>query len=232
MSFNEVVLRVICSFFVLFILTRLMGKKEISQLDVFTFITAITIGNIAASITTAKTLDIGDGIIGLIGWAVLTIIMGYLSLKSKTARRVILGEPIILIRQGKIMENALKKARLDTEQFQGMLRNENIYSLKDVEYAIFEIDGSLSIMKSKDVKTKKNKTWKKTLLFPTSTAVVSDGEVNEDALSDLSLDKKWLMAQLDRVGIKSISDVFFVEVQTDGSLYIDYRDDHFNEEEN
>jgi len=82
MSFNEVVLRVICSFFVLFILTRLMGKKEISQLDVFTFITAITIGNIAASITTSKTLDIEDGIIGLVGWAVLTIIMGYLSLNT------------------------------------------------------------------------------------------------------------------------------------------------------
>ncbi|WP_088014734.1 DUF421 domain-containing protein [Gottfriedia acidiceleris] len=231
MSFNEVALRVICSFFVLFILTRLMGKKEISQLDVFTFITAITIGNIAASISADKTLDIEDGIIGLVGWAVLTIIMGYLSLKSKTARKIILGEPIILIRQGKIMENALKKARLDTEQFQGMLRNENIYSLKDVEYAIFEIDGSLSIMETKDVKTKKNKTWKKTLLFPTSTAVVSDGEVNEDALSNLNLDKKWLMAQLEKVGIKSISDVFFVEVQTDGTLYIDLQDDHFNEEE-
>ncbi|PEJ47747.1 hypothetical protein CN692_24670 [Bacillus sp. AFS002410] len=231
MSLNEVLFRVICSFFVLFILTRLMGKKEISQLDVFTFITAITIGNIAASLTTSKTLDIEDGITGLVGWAVLTIIMGYISLKSKSARRLILGEPIILIRQGKIMENALKKAKLDTEQFQGMLRSENIYSFKDVEYAIFEIDGSLSVMKTKDVKTKKNKAWKKTLVFPTSTAVITDGEVNEDALSDLNLDKKWLNAQLERAGIHSISDVFLVEVQTDGSLYIDYREDQLNEVE-
>ncbi|WP_088071826.1 YetF domain-containing protein [Gottfriedia luciferensis] len=229
MSFNEVFFRVTCSFFVLFLSTRLMGKKEISQLDVFTFITAITIGNIAASVSTEKTLSIKDGILGIIGWTVYTILMGYISLKSKTARRFILGEPIILVRQGKIMEEALKKARLDTDQFQGMLRNENIYSLNDVEYAIFEIDGSLSVMKTKDIKTKKNKIWKKTLLFPTSTVVVSDGKVNEDALTELNLDKKWLYAQLERAGIQSISDVFFVEVQTDGSLYIDYRDDHLKE---
>jgi len=229
MGFGEVFFRVTCSFFVLFILARMMGKKEIGQLDIFTFITAITIGNIAASLSTDKTLDIEDGILGLVGWALYTILMGYISLKSKSARRIITGEPIILIRQGKIMEEALKKARIDTDQFQGMLRNQSIFSLNEVEFAIFEIDGTLSVMKKKDVKTKKNKTFTKTLLFPTSTVIIADGQIVQESLNDLGLDRNWLDKQLERAGVKSISDLFFVEVQTDGTLYIDYRSDKYDE---
>ncbi|MDD1515349.1 hypothetical protein PVA20_24445 [Priestia sp. CNPSo 3706] len=113
MSYTEVSIRIVCSFFVLLLLTRLMGKKEISQLNVFTFITAMTIGNIAASLSTAKNLEIDKGVFALCGWAVLTILMGFLSLKSKTARRIITGDPIIVIKQGKVMEKSLKKAVLD-----------------------------------------------------------------------------------------------------------------------
>lgn len=230
MSYFEVIIRVIYSFFVLLILTRLMGKKEISQLNVFTFITAITIGNIAASITTDRDLKILNGILGLIGWALLTILMSYFSVKSKVARKLIVGEPLILIRDGKIMENTLNKVHLDTTTLEGMLRSKDIFSLKEVEFAIFEIDGSLSVMKKQDSqKGKKGKMWKKTMLFPTSTCVISDGEINEDALSNLNLDRKWLKEQLKKAGFNSPEPIFYAELQPDGSLYFDYRDDKIYE---
>jgi uncharacterized membrane protein YcaP (DUF421 family) len=227
-GYLEVSFRIICSFFVLLVLTRIMGKTEIGKLNVFTFITAITIGNITASVTTENSLEIDKGIFGIFGWAVLTILMGYISIKSKTARRLITGEPTIVIRQGKIMEEALKKARLDFDTLQGMLRQQSVFSLKDVEYAIFEVNGSLSVMKNQDKKTSSGTVYKKTLIFPTSTGVISKGEINEDSLSKMNLDAKWLKEQLKKAGVNSVSDVFYAEVQTDGSLYIDYKADNMN----
>ena len=226
MGYPEVTFRIICSFIVLLVLARIMGKTEIGKLNVFTFITAITIGNITASVTTEQNLDIDKGLFAVFGWAVLTIVMGYISLKSKAARRLITGEPAIVIRQGKLMEEELKKARLDLDTLQGMLRQQNVFSLKDVEYAIFEINGDLSVMNKQDKKTSSNTTYKKTLIFPTSTGVISDGRINEDSLAKMSLDVKWLEQQLKKAGVNSVSDIFYAEVQTDGTLYIDYKADH------
>jgi uncharacterized membrane protein YcaP (DUF421 family) len=107
----------------------------------------------------------------------------------------------------------------------GMLRQQNVFSIKDVEYAILEINGNLSVMQKQD---KKPNSWSKTLLFPTSTGVIYDGKANEDALKDLHVDNNWLHKQLEKAGVNSIDDVFYAEVQSDGSLYIDYKKDKFN----
>ncbi|MBO9129429.1 DUF421 domain-containing protein [Bacillus sp. 165] len=226
MGYFETSLRIVSSFFVLLVLTRIMGKNAISQLNVFTFITAITIGNIAASVSTEKDLEIGEGLYALLGWAVLTIVMGYLSLKSKTVRRIIVGTPTVIIRKGKIMEKTLKKVHLDSDTLQGMLRQQNVFSLADVEYAIMEIDGSITIMKKQDKKPGLGYISEKVLLFPTSTGVISEGKINEDALSDLNLEVRWLHEQVKKVGVKDVSDVFYAEVQTDGTLYLDYKADN------
>ncbi|MCU7711637.1 DUF421 domain-containing protein [Priestia sp. JV24] len=225
MGYAESTFRIACSFFVLLLLTRLMGKTEISQLNVFTFITAITIDNIASSLSTDKRVEIDKGVYSLLGWTFLTIAMGYLGMKSKKARHLITGEPKIVIKQGKVMEKALKQVRLDIESLLGMLRQQNVFSIKDVEYAILEINGNLSVMQKQD---KKPNSWSKTLLFPTSTGVIYDGKANEDALKDLHVDNNWLHKQLEKAEVNSIDDVFYAEVQSDGSLYIDYKKDKFN----
>ncbi|MEK1832134.1 DUF421 domain-containing protein [Priestia megaterium] len=100
-----------------------------------------------------------------------------------------------MIKQGKVMEKALKQVRLDIESLLGMLRQQNVFSIKDVEYAILEINGNLSVMQKQD---KKPNSWSKTLLFPTSTGVIYDGKANEDALKDLHVDNNWLHKQLEK----------------------------------
>lgn len=228
MELSELIIRLVIAFFVLFVLTRIMGRKEISQMTFFNFVSAIAIGSITATLAVSQNLSIRNGVIALVGWAAFTLIMAFVDIKSKSARKITTGEPIIVIKEGKIMEDALRKTRLDMDSLNSMLRQKDVFSLKDVEYAIFETSGNLSVMK----KENKQPVTKEDLsipvpykLYPTATEVISDGTINTNNLSRLNLDQKWLEQQLKSAGVNSVSEVFFAEVQTDGSLYIDNKDD-------
>ncbi|NEU32222.1 DUF421 domain-containing protein [bacterium LRH843] len=229
MPIAELALRITLAFFTLFILTRIMGRKEISQMTFFNFVSAISIGTIGASLAIDPTLSVRNGMISLVGWSALTIILGFLDIKSEKARSAIVGQPIIVVKKGQILEDALRKVRLDVNSLNALLRKKNVFSLADVDYAIFETDGSLSVMKQETkqslTKSDMNIQPTNTERYPIPTTVVSDGKVNKDNLKKLNLDQQWLDQQLQAAGIPSISDVFYAEVQKDGSLYIDNRSD-------
>ncbi|WP_018930894.1 YetF domain-containing protein [Gracilibacillus lacisalsi] len=229
MDFTELTLRIVSSFLVLLLLTRIMGRKELRQLTFFNFVSGIAVGSIAASLVVNQNLDIWAGIYALSGWAILTIIMGLIDIKSKTARTVIQGQPVILIKQGKIMEDEMRKARLDIDALNGLLRKKNIFSITDVQYAIFETDGTLSVMKKEEKQTltkgDSNIQVVNTEPFPIATEVITDGKINKENLSKLNLDENWLEKQLKQASVNDISDIFFAEIQKDGTLYIDIRDD-------
>ncbi|SET67847.1 Uncharacterized membrane protein YcaP, DUF421 family [Oceanobacillus limi] len=229
MEITELLTRAILSFIVLFILARIMGRKEISQMTFFNFVSAIAIGSIAATLVTNENFGITNGIIALSAWAVFTIAMGIIDIKFKKARKVTTGEPIIVIKNGKVMENSLRKTRLDMDSLTSLLRKNKVFSLTDVDYAIFETSGNLSV-KLKENKlplTREdmnilNSTAK---IYPTATEVISDGIINTNNLKRLNLDENWIEQQLQLAGINSLSEVFYAEVQPDGSLYIDNKDD-------
>ncbi|WP_163579227.1 YetF domain-containing protein [Gracilibacillus saliphilus] len=229
MDFTELTLRIIATFLFLLFLTRIMGRKELRQLTFFNFVSGIAIGSIAASLVVNQNLDIWAGIYALSAWAILTIIMGLIDIKSKTARTVIQGQPVILIKQGKIMEDEMRKARLDIDALNGLLRKKNIFSITDVQYAIFETDGTLSVMKKEEKQTltkgDRNIQVVKTEPFPIATEIITDGKINKKNLSKLNLDENWLEKQLKQASVNDISDIFFAEIQKDGTLYIDLRDD-------
>lgn len=229
MDFTELTLRIIATFLFLLFLTRIMGRKELRQLTFFNFVSGIAIGSIAASLVVNQNLDIWAGIYALSAWAILTIIMGLIDIKSKTARTVIQGQPVILIKHGKIMEDEMRKARLDIDALNGLLRKKNIFSITDVQYAIFETDGTLSVMKKEEKQTltkgDRNIQVVKTEPFPIATEIITDGKINKKNLSKLNLDENWLEKQLKQASVNDISDIFFAEIQKDGTLYIDLRDD-------
>lgn len=207
-----------------------MGRKEISQMTFFNFVSAITIGTIGGALITDPNFTIWEGIYSLIGWSLLTLTMGIVDIKYQKSRKVIEGEPIIVIKDGKIMEKSLKTVRLDIDALKTMLREKDIFSIAEVNYAIFETDGKLSVLKkeSKLNATKgdlhmapENRTYN----IPTSVGVISDGVVDLKNLAQLNLDKQWLEKQLRQQGIHSVSDIFYAEVQEDGTLYIDKQND-------
>lgn len=232
MAIDELLLRLAIAFVALLALTRLMGRKEISQMTFFNFVSAISIGTIGASLAVDPSFSIRNGLIALVGWTFFTILLGFLDIKSKTARYAIVGNPIIMIRKGQIMEHALRKARLDLDSLNSLLRKKNVFSISEVDYAILETDGSLSVMKKESkqpvTKSDMNRKQPATEVFPIPMAVILDGKVNDDHLKSLNLDRGWLNQQLEFSGIHSIEDVFYAEVQKDGTLYIDTNNDRLH----
>ncbi|KAF0823098.1 hypothetical protein KIS1582_3079 [Cytobacillus firmus] len=225
MTVNETILRVTIAFLVLFLLARLMGRKEIGQMTFFNWTTAIGIGSIAGNLAVNESTLIKDGVIALIVWTLFTIILDMIDLKSKQGRMVTTGEPLIVIKAGRIMEAALKISRIDMDELQALLRQKDIFSLKDVDYAILETNGELSVLKKESqqpvTKTDLNIKSLKNVLFPLPTDVISDGKINSENLSKLHLEKSWLDRELQKANIRSAEDVFFAQVQQDGTLYID-----------
>ena len=224
MELHTLLLRITLGFFVLFLLTRIMGRKEISQMTFFNFVSAIAIGEIAASLVVDHQLSIRNGLIALAGWSIYTLLMSYIDIKSVNARKFLVGEPLILIKKGKIMEQALRKSRLDLDSLRAILRQKNVFSMADVEYAIFETDGKLSVMKKESgeplTKGDMNVNNKKKE-FPLPTGIVMDGNINTENLTKLHLSTDWLQQELLTAGVNSVSDVFYAEIQPDGTLFID-----------
>ncbi|WP_188205934.1 DUF421 domain-containing protein [Alkalibacillus aidingensis] len=228
MELTELIIRITVAFVILFILARIMGRKEISQMTFFNFVSAISIGSITASLAVDSSLSIRNGIIALMGWTIFTLLMGYIDIKSKKARKITTGEPIIVIKDGKIMENSLQSTRLDIDSLTTLLRQKGVFSIKDVDYAVFETSGQLSVLK-KDLRqsvTKEDLNIAiKEKVYPAATEVITDGLINKNNLKRLNLDHKWLLKQLENKGIQTIDQVFYGEIQQDGSLYIDKKDD-------
>jgi uncharacterized membrane protein YcaP (DUF421 family) len=229
MVIPELVLRLAIAFVTLLVLTRIMGRKEISQPTTFNFVSAISIGTIGASLAINSSISITNGLIALVGWSAFTIIIDLLNLKSQKIRAAIESEPRILVRKGQIMEGELRKVRLDMEALNALLRKKNVFSVSDVDYAIFETDGTLSVMKKepKQTLTKSDMNMKQTStnVFPIFTSLISDGAIMQENLKKLNIDKQWLERQLQLLGVDSLSDVFYAEVQKDGSFYIDFKND-------
>ena len=162
------------------------------------------------------------------GWGIFTIVVSIIEIKFKKARLVTNGEPIIVIKDGMIMENSLRKTMLDMDTLNSLLRQKDVFSIKDVDYAIFETSGRLSVMKkeSKQPVTKGDiQLIGKKKLYPTTAEVISDGVVNKNNLQRLNVNEDWLMKELEKSGIGNVSEVFYAEMQQDGSLYIDRKDD-------
>lgn len=231
MTIIELSFRLILSFLLLLIMTRIMGRKEISQMTFFNFVSAIAIGTLGASLAIDSTVSVRNGVIALAGWTIFTVVMGYADLKSKAFRKAVEGVPRVVVRKGEVMDAELSKVRLDLDALNVLLRKKNVFSIKEVDYAIFETDGTLSVMKKEqdqpvtkgDQQTFKSPGSTHQVAMPT--ALIEDGKIVMDSLRELHLDESWLKEQLTSQGITDMTDVFYAEIQKDGTLAIDRYND-------
>ncbi|MGP4062473.1 DUF421 domain-containing protein [Halobacillus sp. H74] len=232
MNIIELLIRLSLAYVTLLALTRFMGRKEISQMTFFNFVSAISIGTIGASLAIDSALSVRNGMIAIIAWSALTVTLGFIDIKSKKARQTIEGQPIILIRNGRIMDEALRKTRLDLDELGALLRKKNVFSFSEVDYAIFETDGTLSVLQNQSKQSVTKGDMHQPLnpneIFSFPTAVIQDGKVVRKNLEKLNLDQRWLDQQLNVVGVNDVDGVFYAEVQKDGSLYIDQRNDQLH----
>jgi uncharacterized membrane protein YcaP (DUF421 family) len=221
----EVVIRTLVAVIVLFFLTKMLGKRQVSQLSVFEYITGITIGSITAYVS----LDLDNnwylGVIALAVWILVSIGMEFLQIKSKIMRDLIDGTPRILIKNGKIMEDNMKKERITTNELMMQLRKKNIFLVADVEFAVMEPSGDINVllMRENQPFTPKHLGIK---VAPEQApqAVIMDGKIIDEPLAAAGLSRGWLKTELEKIGV-SHENVFLGQVDAYGQLYVDLFDD-------
>ncbi|WP_146553824.1 DUF421 domain-containing protein [Rummeliibacillus sp. SL167] len=227
-NFWEMMLRTTISFIVLLFLARILGKKQLSQLTFFNYITGITIGSIAAEIASQHETPFIDGLISLIWWSILTLLSSFISLKSSKLRGIIDGDPTIVIKNGELSVQALKTSKLHMDDLLMLLREKSVFSIQDVHYAILETNGELSILMKPAEQSATKQDVKADVSIPPHIPieVVNDGKIVRKTMEELNLTDEWLMKKLKKQNIQDLQDVFYAQLQPNGSLYICTRDEN------
>ena len=208
MEFAKIVLSSLLSYAALFICAKVIGRKQISQLNFLDYITGITIGSIAAELAT----DLENTWKPLAAMGVYALLPWLLSLIGKRAarsRKFLDGTPTIIMQNGKLYRSNMKKAKLDLSEFMVMCREQGYFNLADIHTAVFEYNGKLTIL---PVSKKRPVTPEDMKLSPEqeplSPEVIMDGRILEDNLKRMGLDLTWLDKQLKQRHIHSPKDVF------------------------
>ena len=221
----DVAVRSVMFVIFLFFVTKVLGKKQIAQLSFFEYITGITIGSIAGE--SIMGLD-GNMFLGLLGIGVVALIPflgGLISLKSKKFRDFTEGKGTIFIKDGKVMEDNLKKERYTVDELLELLRNKDVFQVSDVEFAILEATGDLSVMLKKENQplTPKDLNMKVASIKEPQT-VIMDGKILDEPLATIGHSRGWLKTELEKLGV-TIENVFIGQVNSYGELTVDVFDD-------
>jgi uncharacterized membrane protein YcaP (DUF421 family) len=221
----EITLRTILAVVVLFLLTKLLGKRQISQLSLFEYITGISIGNLASylSLDTDKSWFLG--ILAMAVWVTISLLIGIFELKSKKLRDMIDGKGRILVEHGKVLEDNLKKEKLTSDELMEQLRQKNAFKLKDVEFAIMEPNGQVSVLLKKENQplTPKDIGLRMAPEYVPQ-MVIMDGEIMDEALFKEGYTRRWLHTELEKIGVTQ-QNVFIAQTDGMGGLYVDLYDD-------
>lgn len=221
----EILLRSLSLFFLALALTRIMGKKQLTKITPFYFIVYSVVAILSALISANIIKSLVFGFIALAVWALLPLVLDYMSLKSKTLHDWIHGRETILIKQGKIMEENLKQVRLTGEELLRDLRSKNVFNLADVEFAVLESTGEINVLLKSDKKPVTARDLERKI-GPQSEpqTVILDGNILDEPLSTMGLNRSWLNKQLESMGL-SLDNIFIGQIDSSGDLYVDLFND-------
>ncbi len=191
--------RSIIIYIIVLIVMRLMGKREIGQMQPFELAISIMIADLASIPMTDIGIPISNGIIPIMGLLVMHLVISVLNMKSGTLRGLICGKPTILIYRGKIDEEKLRAERLTLNELEEKLRSNNVMNLEDVEYAILETSGDISVIQKPNKRTTTPEDFD---IMPEyegiSYDLVIDGKVMQDNLNKLDKSYEWLKKQTEK----------------------------------
>lgn len=218
--------RSIIAFLLLIVYARFLGKKQISQLTLFDYVLGITIGSMAASLSIDLSSRMWPHWVALTTWTAAGLAVDWLTTKSRFAAKCIEGEPTIIIMNGVILENNMRKLRYNTTNLLQQLRSKDIFDLSEVHFAVLEPNGELSVLKKPELQP----VTAKDMNIPVSKTglgieLIYDGIVIDLNLKQINRDRYWLMSELKKLGVKDPSEVFLATYEASGSLYVDkYKD--------
>ncbi len=205
---------------------RLIGKQQVAQLTFFDYVVGITIGSIASTISVQLNENTLASLTGMAVWTALAILVAFLNMQSVWIRKLITGEATVVIENGKILEKNLKNIRIPIDELISELRSQSVFNISDVEFALFEPSGKISIQK----KSQKQPLTPNDLSLQSKydglpTNLILDGIVLTDALQSLNLSKAWLQHQLSKKNLHSFEAISIAQLDTKGTLYVDLMGD-------
>lgn len=206
---------------VLLLFTRVMGKKQISQLTFFDYAVGVSIGSIAASLSVDRRIPFAEGIVSMLIWTVFPLLLSQVSIRSMALRKLLDGSPMILIQNGKILEENLSKAKLTLNDLLEELRIKDVFDIADVEYAIFETNGKLSVLKHAAEQT----ATRADLCLPGKdqglcVSLIIDGKLMRGNLERIHRDEAWLTEELRRKNVKRAEEVLLASCDREGNLFV------------
>lgn len=215
-----VILTSLLSIVSLFVIAKIMGHKQISQMDFFDYICGITIGSIAAELAT-ELEEPYKPFIALVLFGLVSLLLSIITNKLPKTRKFINGTPTILMSDGKLYRNNMKKAKLDLSEFMLLCREQGYFELKDIQTAVFETNGKLSIL---PVSEKRPANPSDFGITPESaeinSEIIMDGRIMDENLHRLGLDMKWLEKQLSEQGYSSAKEVFLAVSDKNNKLTV------------
>jgi uncharacterized membrane protein YcaP (DUF421 family) len=212
-------------FLLLSTLSRLIGRKILSQMNFADFTVAITIGTISGAfvVTTTRGLWVLLSTVFLTAAAILT---SFVTTKSLAARKIIEGEAVVVIQNGKILENNMLKMRYNIDDLEMQLREKKVFNFNEVEFAVLETNGKLSVQKKSQYQPVTMQDMGKSSKYKgLSTEIIKDGDILEQNLRQNNLNFTWLYNELNRQGVRDVHDIFLASLNTDGTLYLDFKQD-------
>ncbi|GMA51940.1 DUF421 domain-containing protein [Alicyclobacillus contaminans] len=218
----EFCLRILILYIVVAIALRVMGKREIGQLSVFDFVVSIMIAELSTVPMEDTDQPLMQALLSVGALVALQVIVAFLQMKSHRFRHFVDGEPTVLVEHGQIQDKELRRMRYTINDLMMQLREKGIANVADVEFAILETSGKLSVFPKAEHRpvtpTDMNlKVSPESIHMP----IIADGVPIQKTLDVLGRDQQWLREELARRGYGQVEDVFFASVDTEGMLFID-----------
>lgn len=210
-----VLIRSIILYLAVLIALRVMGKGEIAEMNSYDLVITLLIAEVASLPMEDNSLPIIYGIASITGLVLMQTLISYLSLKSRSFAALLSGKPSVLISKGKINYKELKKERISIDELLEQLRIEGYFHIKDVQYAILETDGNLSVLPSSEYNSTPPKEFKHLPL-----ALVLDGKIIDESLDTLGKDKNWLISTLKSHNADNIKDVLICVLDENDKIFI------------
>lgn len=222
MDILDITYKIIIGFIVLLITTNILGKTQLSQINAFDFISALVLGELLGNAIYDKNIPLFYVIFTILLWGSLIFISQIITQKVKKSRSLLEGRPALIIENGKINRKQLKKSKLDINNLQQLLRQQNVFSVREVKYALLESNGELSVLK----KSNYDSPTREDINLPDKPVdlpitLISDGDLMKDNLKKTGYDKNWLLSELKNQKIKKIENVFYAEWMENKGLYIE-----------
>lgn len=245
MEFWSLLIRTVIIYFVVFLIMRFMGKREIGKLSVFDLVISVMIAEIAVIVLEDMDRELWEGIMPMAVLLIVQLGIAYLTMKSRRLRLLFDGKPSVIIDKGKLNSDVMRKQRYNLDDLMLQLRENKISTVSDVEFAVLETSGKLSVLEKESPESStasaketaeppEREQIDKLRAVPGSMVIppkfrfeilpiplIMDGKVQDENLKKLEKTRFWLKNVLQERGVTDFKDVFFCTIDHRGRLYID-----------